>query len=415
MRSLPLSASTALLLPICMIVVGAGCGARLSRVAPSVTDTTAEEQPAADETIGEDLTKHDGIEVEDISVPGPVFVAEKPHAGGTRSDTAINLGLKWLVSHQAVDGHWSLDGFDRDARCSCTDPGQANDIAGTAYALLPLLAAGQTHKDERHPHRRNIERGLNYLLGNQTKAGDFGGGMHAQGLATMALCEAFALSKDAALKEPAQRAINFVVAAQAENGGWASAASKKPDTMTTAWQVMALKSGQMGGLNVPARVLRGVPRFLDSVASADQSRYGLTGPPAPRPKDNSPEPTAAAALLCRQYLGWGRRNPALVSGIAELNKAGPSRQLKDICYLYFATQVIHHVGSDNWNAWDEKRRDLLLSTQDQGTDPKHAHQKGSWSPDGDHHCAQQGRLACTSLALLNLEIYHAHLPVYHRD
>jgi hypothetical protein len=403
---------------MCTIVAVAGCGVRSSSVAPAdaldVAETRTEGQPGADDEIGQDPTNLDGVQIEPVAIPGPVTPRDKP-LGRAQSEKTVELGLEWLASHQAADGHWSLDGFHKDGRCECADPGQANDIAGTAYALLPFLAAGHTHKQEPHRNRGNIKRGLNYLLIKQNRAGDFGGGMHAQGLATMALCEAFGLTTAAAIKEPAQRALDFIVAAQAENGGWASAAGKKPDTMTTAWQVMALKSGHMGGLNVPAPVFRGVTRFLDSVASADRSRYGLTGPPAPRPKDNPPEPTSAAGLLCRQYLGWGPRNPALVAGMAELKKAGPSKQLKDMNYLYFATQVMHHAGGDDWYAWEQKRKDMLLGTQDRGSDPRHPHQKGSWSPEGDPGCAEHGRLACTSLALLNLEIYYAHLPVYRRD
>jgi hypothetical protein len=400
---------------MCVLVAMAGCGRRLSPSPDSpVVEIATEEQPRADDEVGQDAIKHAGFPVEDLAVPGPVVAAEKPLAAEARSDTAIDLGLKWLAGHQAVDGHWSLDGFHKDARCDCGDPGQANNIAATAYALLPFIAAGQTHKGEKHPYRRNIEGGVKYLLSKQNQTGDFGGGVLAQALATQALCEVFSLSNDAGIKEPAQRAIDFIVAAQAENGGWAAAKDKKPDTMTTAWQVLALKSGQMSGLIVPAPAIRSVTRFLDGVASADKARYGLTGPPAPRSTDNPPEPTSAAGLLCRQYLGWGRRNPGVISGIAELNKARPSRRLKNMHYLYFATQVIHHDGGD-WNTWDRERADLLLGTQDRGTDPKHVHQKGSWSPDGDPGCAEHGRLACTSLALLTLEIYYAHLPLYHRD
>ena len=33
--------------------------------------------------------------------------------GNTASEAAVAAGQKWLVNHQAEDGHWSLDGFDQ--------------------------------------------------------------------------------------------------------------------------------------------------------------------------------------------------------------------------------------------------------------------------------------------------------------
>ena len=48
------------------------------------------------------------------------------------------MGLKWIVQHQAPDGHWSLDGFQQHGRCNCNGFGQNNDVAATAFGLLPL-------------------------------------------------------------------------------------------------------------------------------------------------------------------------------------------------------------------------------------------------------------------------------------
>ena len=61
--------------------------------------------------------------------------------GNSASEAAVAAGQKWLVQHQAADGHWSLNAFDQHqgGRCNCTGFGQDNDIAGTALGLLPLL------------------------------------------------------------------------------------------------------------------------------------------------------------------------------------------------------------------------------------------------------------------------------------
>ena len=57
-------------------------------------------------------------------------------------------------------------------------------------------------------------------------------------------------------------------------------------------------------------------------------------------------------------------------------------------------------------------RDLLIDLQDKGDDPKHVHQKGSWSPRADPYAKQGGRIMFTALAIITLETYYYHVPLY---
>jgi hypothetical protein len=85
-------------------------------------------------------------------------------------------------------------------------------------------------------------------------------------------------------------------------------------------------------------------------------------------------------------------------------------------YYYYATQVVHHLGGDAWDAWNPRMRDLLIDSQDQGLDPHKRHQKGSWSPAGwDVGSYGGGRIMMTSLAVLTLEVYYRFLPLYRRE
>ncbi len=335
--------------------------------------------------------------------------------GNSRSEAAVARGLIWLVNHQSSDGKWSLDGF-MNGRCNCQNGGQNNDIAGTAFGLLPLLGAGQTHKGggkNASAYSKNVERALKYLMLKQNKDGNFGGGMYAHGLATIAICEAYGLTSDPALQKPAQQAINYICFAQSkEKGGWRYTPRGDSDTSVTGWEVMALKSGQMAGLDVPSPVLEGATRWLNSCASPDQGAYGYTGPVS-----DSSDGTAmtAVGLLCRQYLGWGPRAPGLQAGVQKLQRTMPGAPRASMYYNYYATQVMHHMGGPNWKTWNEKMRDLLVNSQDEGHDPKHVHQKGSWFFPRDPHHTAGGRLMMTSLSLLTLEVYYRHLPLYRRD
>lgn len=331
--------------------------------------------------------------------------------GNEASEACVAAGLKWFAAHQGPDGRWSLDAFNQHGRCNCTGFGQNNDIAGTAFGLLPFLGAGQTHKGTGQKgsiYTKNVERALTYLMSKQNKEGDFGGGMYSHGLASIAMCEAYGLTSDPRLKASAQKAINFIAKAQGGRGGWDyGPGGNRNDTSVGGWQLMALKSGQMAGLEVPSRTLQGASKWLDLCASPDGGGYGYSGP--------GESPTmSAVGLLCRQYLGWGPRNPGLAKGVDRLKQL-PPKAANTMYYNYYATQVMHHMGGDAWAFWNPQMRDLLIERQDKGADPKRPHHKGSWDPKSDAHGSSGGRLMVTSLSLLTLEVYYRHLPLYRRD
>jgi hypothetical protein len=355
------------------------------------------------------------------------------HEGGGNalSEAAVGMGLKWLALHQDDDGRWRLDSFRTCARekpglggkrftCNCGGEGMRNDTAGTAFGVLPFLAAGITQREPnttktmKEDYHKNVDAALRYLMAHQdSRTGDLGGGMYAHGLASIALCEAYGLSADQGLKVAAQKAVDFIVSAQdPAGGGWRYTPRSGGDTSVVGWQLMALKSAQMAGLKVPNPTMAGAEKWLNSVQTSDGGGYGYTGP--------QETPTmSAVGLLCRQYLGWSPRNPGLLNGVARLEKYRPKTGvgLNSIYFNYYATQVMHHMGkgSEPWEKWNPEMRDKLIEAQDQGKARGKPHQLGSWGPEGDAHGAQGGRIMQTSLSLLTLEVYYRHLPLYRRD
>src|SRR5437870_3435870 len=83
--------------------------------------------------------------------PGSIYGRTSPHiekalregGGSKESEAAVVRGLRWLKRNQQADGSWKLDG-------NFNDRGTANDIAGTAFGLLPFLGAGKTHKPSKN-------------------------------------------------------------------------------------------------------------------------------------------------------------------------------------------------------------------------------------------------------------------------
>ncbi|HEY7155572.1 MAG TPA: prenyltransferase/squalene oxidase repeat-containing protein [Gemmataceae bacterium] len=357
--------------------------------------------------------------------------------GNARSEQSVATGLEWLALHQAQDGHWSLHECNHFARtkprpagkiekCNCeAATTHRSDVAATGFGLLPFLAAGITHRAGKNTsskdYSKTVEGAVNWLMGKQGKDGSYTTDMYAHGIAAIAMCEAYGLTSDPRIKQSAQRSLNFIAAAQdPAGGGWRYRPKQAGDTSVTGWQLMALKSGQMAGLNVPKNTLKASNHFLDSVESggANGSRMG-GGSYGYTPGQGGSIAMTAVGLLCRMYSGVGPGNPSLLAGVQKL-KAMPPDKHPDIYYLYYATQVMHHMQGDSWRFWntgvDEKGqkvskgiRDFLISKQDTGTTKGHPHQAGSW--DG----SQGGRVMATSLSLLCLEVYYRHLPLYRRD
>jgi hypothetical protein len=326
--------------------------------------------------------------------------------GGTgASEAAVARGLKWIAKQQSPDGHWSLDGAFKDK-------GTPNDIAGTAFGLLPLLAGGKTHKPAKdNPYDKTVSRGLEYLKRRQDgKKGDFGGGMYAHGLATIAVCEAYGLTQDPNLRPYAQKAVNFIVFAQhPSNGGWRYAPGQEGDTSVTGWQVMALKSAQMAGLDVPSQTMQKAIYYLNQCMSPADKGYGYTG-------QGSTPTMSAVGLLCRQYLqSWGPQKLEMIEGVKNhirVAQPNPKALQKNVYFYYYATQVMHHYGGEAWKEWNKGMRDGLIATQESKEDSPNF---GSWNSAGDPHGGAGGRLMVTSLNLLTLEVYYRYLPLYYRD
>jgi hypothetical protein len=342
----------------------------------------------------------------------------KQFGGNSASEAAVAAGLAWLARHQLADGSWSFDHAEGpDCNGQCTQPGTMKEcrIAATALALLSFLGAG--HSTQQGDYRPQVSRGLEALVtrGQVTTQGalDLRGdladdhrhaAMYSQGLATLALCEAYAMTKDEKLKSSALSAVAFIVAAQDPiDGGWRYELRQAGDTSVVGWQVMALKSAQNAGLDVPAKAFRGAERFLNTVQSDGGSRYGY-----PDAKDVRIA-TTAAGLLCRMYLGWTRRDGGLKRGVIYLDRTKPARN--DMYYNYYATQVLHHWGGDEWTRWNDVLRDQLVATQH---GPDRGHMAGSWDI-ADPHGSSGGRHYMTCLCVMTLEVYYRHLPLYQRE
>ncbi len=338
--------------------------------------------------------------------------------GGTKAtERAVGGGLNWLARHQNADGSWSFDSHSKhckDATCTCGGENQSN-AAATAFALLPFLAAGQTHTSK-GPYQKTMADGMEYMGRTIQPDGNLQGGvpsMYAQGIATITLCETYGLTKDETLKAPAQMAVEYICRAQhPELGGWhyylPGGQLTPGDLSVTGWQLQALKSAELAGLDVPPVVWEKAQKYLKSVSKGKSGGLSCYMP------ETGPSPTmTSVGMLGKQFLGTKRDDPALVEGTKYLMGNMLGVGARNSYYFYYATQAMHNQSGKEWDEWNRAMRKSLVDSQE-----KQGCAMGSWNPElpkKDAWCDEGGRLLNTSLSTLTLEVYYKFLSLYKLD
>jgi hypothetical protein len=337
--------------------------------------------------------------------------------GSEEGEEAVMLGLAWLTQMQKQGGNWEYDG----------GPHRGDHAAATGMAILAFTGAGQSHKEGRY--KQTVQAGLDWLVKNvvTTQGEDYGHiktttNMYSQGIATLALCEAYGMTHDPALKKAAQAAIDYVQKAQGPRGSWGYVARTDNDTSILGWQIQALHAAQLTqDLKVDPKVIQRAIGFLNFVSPGQvKSTYGYGHPGGAAPATS----LTAIGLLCRYYVdGWRADTPAFADGAKGLMRRAPTTQGRegiDLYYYYYATQVVRFYGGEEWKTWNEGTKgsggtrkgglpDQLLGLQDRA--PAN---RGSWDPAIDRnglsfgpHC---GRLGATCMCLLTLEVYYRYVP-----
>jgi hypothetical protein len=355
-----------------------------------------------------------------INDPG----ASNPAGGfGPQTEEAIERGLAFLARQQLTDGSWSLQSLDRNVAL-------VSDTAATGLALLAFQGAGYNHREFKYADV--VDAAIRFLVENQGPNGDLfvplddrsnaSVWLYSHGIAAIAMCEAYGMTQDPELREPAQKAIDFIVASQhKERGGWRYSPGAESDTSVSGWMMMALKSGRLAGLKVPDKTFERLDTFLSMAqGQGGESHMFRYNPHAPdtteqRHGRKTSKTMTSVGLLMRLYAGWSRDHPEMMKGADflrdNLPEIGTTRDPKrDTYYWYYATQVMFHVGGDHWRDWNDRLHSLLIDSQEEN-----GPMAGSWDPRRpipDTWAPHAGRLYVTTLNLLSLEVTYRHLPLY---
>ncbi|QEG20324.1 prenyltransferase/squalene oxidase repeat-containing protein [Mariniblastus fucicola] len=349
-----------------------------------------------------------------------------------KTEAAINLGLEFLARYQLPDGSWSLTRFDTEHRLHQRQ--LDSDMAATGLAVLAFQGAGYNHREFKYA--RQINHAIQWLIDNQGEDGllylssdensNNACRLYSHGIAALALTEAYGMTQDPKLKEPAQKALDFIADSQHPNkGGWryfSEMKKRSSDTSVSGWMVMALQSGRLAGLKVEDETFVSIAKWLAVAADpANESLYrynpyAVNSQGVSRIQGRNATPSmTAVGLLMRIYTGWERDDPRLISGanyLVNQQMPGETVRLRDTYYWYYATQVLKHVDGPAWQKWNAALRPLLIRTQEKAGD-----NAGSWdpySPVPDRWAPFGGRIYVTTMNLLSLEVRHRLLPLYQK-
>lgn len=313
--------------------------------------------------------------------------------GSGATEGAVGKALDWFVRHQEPDGRWAIQKHGGQA---------GHDVAASGFAVLCYLGWGIKY-NQPGKYQQPAANAINWLVSQAKPDGDIrgaGGNMYDQGIASIALAEAYALTRDPVLGNTVSNIVAFISRSQNPNtGGWRYQPGDPGDTSVFGWQAMALISASMAGINVPKENLDMAGKWLTSVSGGDKGGlYGYTD-------KNVTRGMTAESMFCRQILGMRPDDPKMQESAGYLRLQLPNTGAKDLYYWYYATLALYQHGGTEWDEWNRSLKTVLPQMQvEEGEDA------GAWLPAGIQQGESMGKVVSTALATLSLEVYYRYLP-----
>jgi hypothetical protein len=365
----------------------------------------------------------------------------KDGGGTTATESAVSVGLAWLARHQSPDGHWDASGFA--PHCDCAKKMNAGlndfDTGVTGLALLAFLGAGWTPQNrstcvdtvtgQTVRYGEVVRNGLRWLIDQQDKDGAVGPHlremMYNHSIAALALSEAYGITNAVTYRAPAQKAIDFLQAAQNPYLAWRyTPRCNDNDTSVTGWCVMALKSAQISGLAVGQTSFEGAKAWLDRVTDANgQVGYDRLGSgevflPGVNDQWQHHQSMTAVGLLCRIFIDKKKGDPRMAKAASILTQdlpkwdANAAKPTIDYYYWYYGTLALFQFDGPtgaSWRKWNTCMADTLCKNQHVRKD---GCLDGSWDVNVDRWTKRGGRVCGTAMNILTLEVYYRYASVF---
>lgn len=335
--------------------------------------------------------------------------------GSSQTEAAVQAALAWLAASQSANGGWDASKFGAGQEREVLGhnrqgAGAQADTGITGLAILAFLGSGNSHVHGNY--RTEVAKALEFLRQRQRPDGSLFGDaelyarMYCHSMATLATCEAYALTRDERLDSMCRAAVAYSLSMQhPTDGGWRYRRGDTGDTSQLGWVLMALKSAQLAGIQVPNVTWTRAERFLRRVKRGEHG--GLA---AYRPDGPASRTMTAEAWFCHQLLQadrGGTLNPmAIQEAVKSLEQELPSSANRNLYYWYYATLALHQnqqaapEDTSSWDSWNHALTTALIATQESD---------GSWDADtvwGGYG----GKVYTTALSALCLEVYYRYSP-----
>jgi len=338
-------------------------------------------------------------------------------------ETAVERGLEWLAAHQNADGSWTAKiGFKLNSEYRQTAEG--GHVGVTALAGTAFLAGG--HTPERGQHADALARGLDYVLSGVQEDGYVtlnGSRMYSHAFATLFLAEVCGMSHRPDVRAKLQKAVDFIVETQNQEGGWRYVPfTPESDMSIVVCQAIALRAARNIGIRVPKSTIDRAARYVVDSAITEASQSGY----------HSLYPDEVGAFNYQRSRGSRSSFPLTAAGVTALHGLGiysDDSIRRGLDYLrrnlvsfnltfgrregghyffwyghYYGVQAMYTAGTafqvNYWEPYFEEVRSELLSMQNPD---------GSWP----NHTGP-GPAFGTAMAVLILEIPYRYLPIFQR-
>ena len=335
-------------------------------------------------------------------------IARLAENGGTpQCEEAVLKGLRWLKSTQNSDGSWT----------------GGNQCAMTGLALLAYLGHCETPLSEEFGD--SCLKAITYLVnrgmqhkGVMCSSGDAQNLPYEHAIAAYAVAEAATFCKQLNISVPnlmevAQKAGQFIIDNQNDNGGWAYGYTQKgghTDLSVSAWQIQALKASKHTGMefNDLTKCIRKALDYVEERQGGDGG-FGYAG------KGDTHAPNGyltltGAGMLSLQMWDKGASSTVRNGGryIEKRSKFEYNGADCDLYGHYYEGQAMMNRGADLWKKYNTMFRDQVLNNQNGD---------GSWkTPGGGQKPNAVGAEFVgnahyrTCLSILMLEVYYRFLP-----
>jgi len=380
---------------------------------------------------------------------GPSPLLHRRSAPGRDNQAHVDAALQWLADHQDPEGFWSADKFSAASKrkeatstgnIEFSEPGadfswgQTTEVGLTGLALMAFAANGLDHRQG--DHKLVVRGAIIHLRRTQHSDGGFGSkdedhSAYNHAIATTALAEQYALSRDRAIKPILDRAVEFIVMAQNPGMGWRYGIRPTyNDSSVTGWMLLALHSAKLAGIEIDvAKIHVGAFKWFDTATDKDENGRWRTGYDVPRStsfrlpgaSDYELNPALDAihgSALLAGALAEGGTAAKYEEKLADFEKSIAENPPKwehkklDYYYWFWAAMFMQQRSGKARDTWWEAASEVLtkhqrgwheLDTKAERTTAAKLAEHGSWDAV-DAWSTAGGRVYATAMGALTLSM-----------